>query len=497
MFLRLRAAPLGPWGVAGCVFVLSAVCGDFCAPSATHAGLVAKRHMAQSQADAKLNLKIWIANGAARYFRVKKSTEFREILAAFAASGAGIDPDTIHMTVDGQRVNPEECPGDYEMKDGDEIYCRRDIHAQRPRYEAQNGEIFGRLVPKRRRELPTQEPTASDEASGGIQHPRLSHVLTAEMIAGRSLPPGGLSPELLHTLLEFLTLDKAHEVKRVSLRLRRAACSAITRGRLKPVKFISELVVMRGYVPVHAIDATEAWKVDPNETLRILFTWGFSEAARFLAIVEKSLDGLERIVRLCEPAHRFVYATHQLNWWWHGGDPRGDATATTIDVIRQWAAYIGTPVDMPSLASLPVERRNLVLTSVFGALGSWADAAVAADFFFCFFSGDDWETNMEIPVPDLRETRDWDGGKASAFAAAYVAHVAALRHGFDYSPYEFGEDGFSDAADRIEELIHLEERLGEEEFDARAASFGMSWQNGITKLVEHASEFPGKFYDLY
>ena len=101
---------------------------------------------------------------------------------------------------------------------------------------------------------------------------------------------------------------------------------------------------------------------------------------------------------------------------------------------------------------------------------------------------------MEIPVPDLRETRDWDGGKASAFAAAYVAHVAAFRHGFDYSPYEFHEDGFKDAAGRIEELIQLKERLGAEEFDARRASFGMSFQNGITKLVEHASLFPGMFY---
>ena len=66
----------------------------------------------------------------------------------------------------------------------------------------------------------------------------------------------------------------------------------------------------------------EAWKkLDPNETLRILFTWGFSEseAARFLALVEPSLGGLERIVRVCEPAHGFVYAKHSAEY---GGSAR-------------------------------------------------------------------------------------------------------------------------------------------------------------------------------
>ena len=108
---------------------------------------IAKRHMAQSQDDAELDLRVADAHGAVTHF-VKQSTKFRKILAALKVDG--IDPDTIRMMVDGQRVNPEECPGDYEMKDGDEIYCRRDIHAQRPRYEARNDEIFGRLVPKRR-----------------------------------------------------------------------------------------------------------------------------------------------------------------------------------------------------------------------------------------------------------------------------------------------------------------------------------------------------------
>ena len=52
MFLHRRAAPLVLSGVAGCASVSSVVGDDFCAPSATHSGLVAKRHMAQADAQA-------------------------------------------------------------------------------------------------------------------------------------------------------------------------------------------------------------------------------------------------------------------------------------------------------------------------------------------------------------------------------------------------------------------------------------------------------------
>ena len=45
---------------------------------------------------------------------------FRKILTAYAGK-AGINPDTIRMMVDGQRVNLEQCPGDYDMESGDQI----------------------------------------------------------------------------------------------------------------------------------------------------------------------------------------------------------------------------------------------------------------------------------------------------------------------------------------------------------------------------------------
>ena len=73
-----------------------------------------------SQSDEKLDLKVRDGNGAVTHFKVKKSTKFRKILTAYAGK-AGINPDTIRMMVDGQRVNLEQCPGDYDMESGDQI----------------------------------------------------------------------------------------------------------------------------------------------------------------------------------------------------------------------------------------------------------------------------------------------------------------------------------------------------------------------------------------
>ena len=73
-----------------------------------------------SQSDEKLDLKVRDGNGAVTHFKVKKSTKFRKILTAYAGK-AGINPDTIRMMVDGNRVNLEQCPGDYDMESGDQI----------------------------------------------------------------------------------------------------------------------------------------------------------------------------------------------------------------------------------------------------------------------------------------------------------------------------------------------------------------------------------------
>ena len=240
-------------------------------------------------------------------------------------------------------------------------------------------------------------------------------------------------------------------------------------------------------------DCQAAWAADPNETLRILLSWDPEQrlAPRFLAIVEPSIHGLGRIVRLLEPAHRFVYAKNQMYRWWDDeelGYWSKEYTHTTIEVIKQWAVCVRTPLYFDELTSswptFAMERHDLVVSYISGALRSWTEPAVAADFLRAFFD----EEYYPRPVPDPGAfTRGWDDGKASAFAAAYAADVALSRHGPDFSPYLCSQDGFQETAVRLEELIQLEERV--EDYWSRVDSV-----DGDLLLVEEAAEFPGKFY---
>ena len=75
---------------------------------------------ASSQSDEKLDLKVSDSHGALTHFKVKKTTKFRKILTAYA-SKAGIEERAIRLMVDGERVNLEQCPGDLDMENGDQI----------------------------------------------------------------------------------------------------------------------------------------------------------------------------------------------------------------------------------------------------------------------------------------------------------------------------------------------------------------------------------------
>ena len=347
-----------------------------------------------------------------------------------------------------------------------------------------------------------------------------------------SPPPGGLPKYLLQQILEFLPLDEVHGAKRVCARQvsncwRETGRSAIVRGRWKSVNVVAvygRIPIYYRTVPISELtDCRAAWEDDPEGTLRILLTSGWLSlspffprnlyAAHFLATVEPSLDGLERIVRLLEPAHRFVYAKTQLYRWWYGPRacwprPRVDGT---IEVIMGWAIDIGTPFDEPDLGSLPEQHIELVASGVFRALQSWTDAAVAADFvsaFFrrAFFDGDDLdnqEPDWGPRIPNLRlYTRSWDDSKASALAAAKAADVASceLSRGW-FPPPEYGvplfrvfgySDGplFPEALHRVDRLLKFKQRIGattEEELSPELRDEYLS-------LVERASRFPGEFY---
>ena len=371
---------------------------------------------------------------------------------------------------------------------------------------------------------------AQADAQADAQAQELSALTLQNNVEDPADPLTSLPPELLQKPLKFLKLDDVHEAKPVSKDVRSAARSVIRRWR--PVKFVAEhgeqlmWAAASAAQDIGALTPAErdwralwdqpsslalcqaAWARNPYETLRILFTWGHSEseAARFLALVEPSLDGLERIVRLCEPAHRFVYAKHQLARYWRGG-PRDVTIGTTIDVIRRWARYIGTPFDEPTLKSLPLnaalERHNLVVSCISGALRSWTEPAVATDFFFYFFCVDDHDLWMVSELEDF--TRDWDDDKASAFVAANTADLAASRLSAE-PPWGCGLYRgrqitlFTEKVRQVEELLQLEELMRGrarftpwgQDFAARPTYFKEGV--GYLFLVEFACRLPGRFY---
>ncbi len=212
-----------------------------------------------------------------------------------------------------------------------------------------------------------------------------------------SVPPG-----LVQKILHFLPLDKVHEAKQVSKLYRSAAHSAMTRGRWKPVRLVAEHF-KRHVMPPSLPLCRAAWDLDPSETLKLALTWPGPAAAQFLALVEPSLDGLERILRACEPVRRFAMrryklATRQLD----GSVP--------FRVIAEWAKRIGTPIT----GQRGQPYRALVLRGLSRALRTWTSAKVAVDYFLKWLQ-------ILGEIPRMGEfTRNCEDSKAWAFVTAFA-----------------------------------------------------------------------------
>ena len=226
-----------------------------------------------------------------------------------------------------------------------------------------------------------------------------------------SVPPG-----LVQKILHFLPLDKVHQAKQVSKLYRSAAHSAMTRGRWKPVRLVAEHYKHQVRPPALAL-CRAAWDVDPNETLRLALTWPGPAAVHFLALLEPSLDGLERILRACEPVRRFAMRRYKLD------NQSAINRSVPFRVIAEWAKRIGTPItgQQGQPWVLPAERRALVLRGLSRALRTWTDATVAVDYFLKWLQilGEIWE------IPRIFEfTRNWEGSKASAFRKPFAFAIA-------------------------------------------------------------------------
>ena len=134
-----------------------------------------------------------------------------------------------------------------------------------------------------------------------------------------------LPPELLERCLECLPFEEVHtNVKQVSKEVRSAARRSLTRGRWRPVKYVLENAIVTNALerPPSAAETTrfrEAWALDPGLVLLELnllwrnekdshendidpgnfWAWNRQQfkpsVARFLALVEPSIDGLGRL----------------------------------------------------------------------------------------------------------------------------------------------------------------------------------------------------------
>ena len=341
-----------------------------------------------------------------------------------------------------------------------------------------------------------------------------------------------LPAELLTSVMEFSTFAEVHAAPRcVSREWRAAVRRATTHGRWKPVKFVAdqgEALCRADAVPAASRDIfCAAWAADPDEAFRLCLTWTVDEhpeeiddcgypklvftperAARFLAVVEPTGDGLPRIMALCERAYRFTYAGRRME----AAMPRDmyhdieDAIKHIMDVsvedsvtkvIGVWA--LGAPSgNTGSLSSRVAEK---LLNGLAAALESWTDPAVAAHFAASFLP-EDSEERASIVAKAKELSRGWeDRDKAADFAAAaftveFEDRQKRLRTGRsdeweglferEYSPHSSTKkqsavdpeqsefwDNLAPVVAELDETLHLGWKRGIEDYYSRIAEMTM------------------------
>ena len=192
-----------------------------------------------------------------------------------------------------------------------------------------------------------------------------------------------LPPLLVQKCLEFLPFAEVHAgVKQVSKATRKAARMALTRGRWRPFRYVSEqglavcaatgagaLKLDRDTFTVVCDDAAsavpaaarkaflEAWALEPSLVMRIIcLDWDTEleeedeegrHQACFLRIVEPSIDGLSRIIGARENAAQgsSLYYPERLIQTWANSLPGGQASRFTLslsgpavgDGLMDWA----------------------------------------------------------------------------------------------------------------------------------------------------------------
>jgi len=273
---------------------------------------------------------------------------------------------------------------------------------------------------------------------------------------------GDLPTEVAQKCVEFLAFDEAIEVKSVSRGLRGAARRALTRGRWRPIRFVSEhgLATLRTCRDLNSLDdgavATfrAAWALDPGLVMRVIredmvddqYRDDHNDAIQsiFLNIVEPSMEGIPRILAACEGLYRKLYGNRELHGKWDNGRPlfspwymlyqwamQVNNRATCSETSALIHVHLRCSVDFGLRVRLQDYLWGIKLSLVFPGLESWADAKLAATLL------DEFRSLVTVQTPDPRRrllvgvARMWslnwqDRDKAELF----VAEAERIQHVF-------------------------------------------------------------------
>ena len=268
---------------------------------------------------------------------------------------------------------------------------------------------------------------------------------------------GILPPELVERCLEFLPFEEVHtNAKQVSKAMRSAARRCLTRGRWRPLKYVVENAIVTNALerPSSAAETAqfrEAWALDPGLVLLELnmlwrnekesheddidpgnfWAWNRQQfkpsVARFLALVEPSIDGLGRLTMALERIE------HRLETR-EGGRYRTEMPNT---LLALWMERLG---ELGLLTRVITEGDDWEISldellnpeSLVGSgLESWAEPSDMASFIFWLREWDSGEIHRLSDIA-LALSRNWqDRQKAGAFVAAAVFFVARLSSDLD------------------------------------------------------------------
>ena len=256
-----------------------------------------------------------------------------------------------------------------------------------------------------------------------------------------------LPREVLAKCLEFLAFDQAVEAKQVSKDVRSAARRALI-VHWRPIKFVAERgdLVRALTNPSVTVDAAAlatfraAWELDPG--LVVLEISNFAqyshrrEAAKFLSLVEPTIEGLPRVVAAIERTFRFKIRAGELGRY---GEFHilYDVVAWPKHTLFAWSEQVGRQLRLSpdydwdadidqSLFILSSNQGGLFGCELFGSgLEAWADQDLAAEFVSGLVPSleRDYESEADVVYISIGDHERWtnhwqDRSKADAFKLA-------------------------------------------------------------------------------